>query len=698
MADFIVSFSQTIQHLGVFGYWIVFLAAFLESLVFIGALLPGGTIIIIAGFLSAQGYLDIGDLIWFAAAGSILGDGISYWLGTKGTRFFHNENRILKLSHIEKGREFFKKHGNKSVFLGRHLGPLRAIVPFLAGLSKMDTWTFLFWNTISAFSFAISSLFAGYLSGKTIKATVGIWSTRIELFLFLFLFFSLFVWFLVKKSRYFFIFIRSIGRSIKWAIISNPDVKRLLRRYPRFFAFLGQRLRKDKFFGLPLTLLFIAFLFTLFLFLGVVQDIVTSDQIVALDVRVSSLLLMFRNAKLVTIFLWITLLGKLQIVLSLAVVVSFLCYIWRKNFYILPLWIAIAGSEFFGFLGKITIHRQRPDVAVYTERLSSFPSGHAVIAVVLYGFIAYILFRAVKKWRYKINIVFVNILLVLAVGFSRLYLGAHFLSDVWGGYLLGFLWLIIGITLSEWIISKKKRSILIPVKRVRIISSLLIAGELLFYIGFALQYRPIFTIIQEPQDTIIGSTVEDISLHTLPAYTEALTGENQEPLSFILAADNDEAFITIMGQAGWYLADEVTLFSFTHLIKAAFLNESYSMAPITPSFWNANAHTFGFEKPTQKNSVRERHHARFWRTQFKTREGKRLYVGTASFDSGIKWFSFSHIVDPNIDGEREFLFSDLQSTGEVRYSQKRQFVPPSIGKNFGGDEFFTDGKVYIFSF
>ena len=146
--EFFTSLLPTIEHLGIIGYWLVLFVSFIESLAFVGEFVPGGVFVIFAGFLSAQGYFDLGDLIWFAAIGSILGDNLSYWLGSKGMRFFRNKNRILKLSHLEKGELFFKKHGEKSILLGRFIGPLRPIVPFVAGLFKMRQRTFLFWNKI----------------------------------------------------------------------------------------------------------------------------------------------------------------------------------------------------------------------------------------------------------------------------------------------------------------------------------------------------------------------------------------------------------------------------------------------------------------------------------------------------------------------------------------------------------------------
>jgi undecaprenyl-diphosphatase len=179
--DFVNTLLPHIENLGVWGYWLVFAVALFESLAFVGAILPGATIVVFSGFLSAQGYLDFGDLIWFAAIGAIMGDNLSYYLGTKGTRLFKNENKFLKEHHIDAGKIYFKKHGNKSIFLARFISPLRPIVPFIAGLTKMDFRPFIFWNVLSAFLWAIVNLALGYFFGGALGA-VEKWTGRVSIF------------------------------------------------------------------------------------------------------------------------------------------------------------------------------------------------------------------------------------------------------------------------------------------------------------------------------------------------------------------------------------------------------------------------------------------------------------------------------------------------------------------------------------
>ncbi len=198
--DFIFQLFPTFENLGIFGYWVAFLAAFLESLAIVGTFIPGAIIVVIFGFLCAQDYFNIINLIWFVAIGAILGDVVSYYLGTKGKMFFKNENKLLHISHLETGEEFFRKHGNKSIFLGRFIGPLRAIVPFVAGLSRMDIKVFLFWNITSGILWAIIHVLIGYFFGGTLSV-VEAWMGRIGFIIVGLILVSIVVYFVYKKGR-----------------------------------------------------------------------------------------------------------------------------------------------------------------------------------------------------------------------------------------------------------------------------------------------------------------------------------------------------------------------------------------------------------------------------------------------------------------------------------------------------------------
>ena len=135
--DLINHILPSIEHFHVGGYWIAFFAALLETTVGIGLILPGSTIILFLGALSARGYLDTGDLLWFAILGAILGDNINYYLGRRyGAKWLEKGFWFLKSNHIEKARYFMDAHGAKSVFLGRFIPSVKEVVPFIAGSVK----------------------------------------------------------------------------------------------------------------------------------------------------------------------------------------------------------------------------------------------------------------------------------------------------------------------------------------------------------------------------------------------------------------------------------------------------------------------------------------------------------------------------------------------------------------------------------
>jgi len=350
-------------------------------------------------------------------------------------------------------------------------------------------------------------------------------------------------------------------------------------------------------------------------------------------------------------------------------------------------------------LGKIVFHRPRPEFPVYVETSFSFPSGHATIAIALYGFLAYILIQEVHSWKKKVNIFFGAILLAILIGLSRLYLGVHYVSDILGGYLLGFLWLIVGISIAVYLGSRQTNNIVETIsKKMKILVSLIVVAVMCSYVFIAIAMQPMMNLLSPTHlaPTHLAHATDVFSSDQL-RYTETLTGRQQEPISFLILVQNDDVFVQNFEHAGWLLADRVDLRSMVHIVSAALYKTSYQRAPMTPSFWNAQTHVFGFEKPTDTDTVGERHHARFWDTGYIMGDGRRVFVGTVSFDNQIKW-GITHQISPDIDTERETLFHDLQSAGVISGYTKEKTVDPDLGKNFTGDQFFTDGQLYVIQF
>lgn len=173
-----------------------------------------------------------------------------------------------------------------------------------------------------------------------------------------------------------------------------------------------------------------------------------------MDLSLANSLYALRDPFWVQIFLGITLLGKWWVAAIIVLATAVIFYLKDCKKYITPFLISVGGSFITGFLGKIIWQRPRPlAVAVYTESSWSFPSGHAILAVSLYGFLIYFFWKTLKKQPHKLAVLFFGLLVIIAVGFSRLYLGVHYLSDVLAGYLIGLVWL--GLSLA--IVNKKSR-------------------------------------------------------------------------------------------------------------------------------------------------------------------------------------------------------------------------------------------------
>jgi undecaprenyl-diphosphatase len=151
-------------------YLVVFLISLAESLAVVGLLVPGTLLLVGIGTLVSNGVLAWPITLVAAITGAIAGDGISYLLGRhyKGQiRQFWPFSRKPQL--LQLGEVFFHRHGGKSVFLARFIGPVRPIVPLIAGMLNMSARQFVIVNIISAVCWACAYIVPGVVLGQSLR-------------------------------------------------------------------------------------------------------------------------------------------------------------------------------------------------------------------------------------------------------------------------------------------------------------------------------------------------------------------------------------------------------------------------------------------------------------------------------------------------------------------------------------------------
>lgn len=152
------------------GYSGLFAIVFAESGLFFGFFLPGDSLLFTAGFLAAQGFLDIRLLVPLLFIAAVLGDNVGYAFGRRvGPRLFTREESLLfKPRHIIRAREFFKVHGSRAIFFCRFIPIVRTFVPIVAGIADMPYRTFIIYNILGGAAWAAGVTLLGYFLGETI--------------------------------------------------------------------------------------------------------------------------------------------------------------------------------------------------------------------------------------------------------------------------------------------------------------------------------------------------------------------------------------------------------------------------------------------------------------------------------------------------------------------------------------------------
>jgi undecaprenyl-diphosphatase len=689
----------SLEHFRTLGYWIAFFAALLETTFLLGLFIPGSTVLLLLGVYAAGGHLDWGILLIFAIVGAVLGDNINFWLGRRyGHQWVENGIGFFTPKHFLSTQQFFQAHGGKSVFLGRFIPSIKELVPFIAGTMEMPQRKFMLWNILGAIGWGIQWLGAGYLFAQSLNLA-HVWISRIGMAV-LFIALLLFLFWLIKRwlisyGQPVITMTGSILRSVKAAIINNPDVHKLVQKHPRFFSFIQKRLDRSHFFGLPVTLLGLAFFYVLMLFAGIVEDFLTSDPIIAVDHHVAQLIPFFRGSEINAFFYWITELGSLQIVLPLLIVSGLVFWILRKPLLILPLLASSLGAFTITLLGKLAFHRPRPDEALLLEHSYSFPSGHATQAVALYGFIAYLLIRNNSQWKSRVNLFFIGALVILLIGLSRMILGVHYLSDIWAGYLVGALCLIIGISITEWLVATGKLTweYSIPA-RSRITASLVAAAFLLYYASAAILYPANWLAKPTPISTPLQTDITRQLIKQQTQYTKTFLGETQQPLSVVFSAKDESQLLLKLHQAGWKDADKPSLKNLLRLGKEGM---DYTSPPIAPAFWNNQLNDFALEKPWQIQGISMIVTLRLWNTSYhltSSQSKQIIVVGTVRAFDQMQWMLLHHVY-ADIDSSRKVLLNSLQQSGELQTFCELPFISPETNNYLLGSKFFTRGQLLL---
>ena len=226
--------------------------------------------------------------------------------------------------------------------------------------------------------------------------------------------------------------------------------------------------------------------------------------------------------------------------------------------------------------------------------------------------------------------------------------------------------------------------------RLILLLSILVGTLGLGYLLFAYEFIPVTWRLVERRHPALD-------VIATRAYTSF--GIPGDPLNIAFVGSETDLHQRML-QAGWYPADPVTFSSSLRIAKASVLHKPYPDAPVSDLFVSGHRQLYAFEQADGGDPSR-RHHVRFWLIPVFDNIERPLWIGAATYDSGIGLShttgQITHHIASDVDKERDKLINDLQRNGDIVLKWVDPFQKVREGKNGGGDRFVTDGRLAIFS-
>jgi undecaprenyl-diphosphatase len=425
--------SDLMEWLKLHPHWaglVVMIVSALESFLVVGLFVPGTVVMFGIGAMIAAGSMELLPTLGWAIVGAVLGDGASYFIG----RHYHQHLRVMWpfRNHprmIARGVDFFHRHGGKSILLARFVGPVRPLVPAVAGMLNMPVRRFLVINILSAFIWAPVYIVPGILFGASLGVAMEI-AGRLAVLLVVLLAVLWLSWWLVRRIA------RSFEPHTKAVQLGILDWSRQHRAIEPLASAL---LDPDHPEARGMTVLTGLLLLASAAFLVLISHLAPDTLLDNFDLYLFNHLQQLRSPFGDRLLIPVTQLGDSIFLYSFTALISG-WLLWRRNWRATLHWlVTVACVALLTWTVKLFTAVQRPPLADPAAFNHAFPSAHASLSVAVYGFLAVLLARELaRNWRWVPYSIAVFI--VVAIGFSRLYLGVHWFTDVLGGWSLGLAW------------------------------------------------------------------------------------------------------------------------------------------------------------------------------------------------------------------------------------------------------------------
>jgi membrane protein DedA with SNARE-associated domain/membrane-associated phospholipid phosphatase len=422
--------------LGDLTYALVGLLAFLETGAFVGLVFPGETAVIIGGALAGQGENSVVlmiAIVWFCAWA---GDTVSFLLGQRLGRGFvlrHGPKVRITEERFGQVESYFQRHGGKTILIGRFIGLVRALAPFIAGSSGMAYRAFVPYSVLGTGLWAAAFTLLGYFISENINEATELASRGVFVFGAVVATVVAVVlavrFFRVRENR------QRLARRMD-AVPALRPVVALGRRIEPQVRFVWNRLTPGGL-GLEFTTLMAVLAVALFVLIGFAVVLSEDPGPTPGDAEALDVIEELRVDWLSDVAEAVTVLGSAPVTLAVGAAAAIVLALRRRWAEAGVLVAALAICHIALPLIRDAIDRPRPPDPLVDVSGGAYPSAHATYSV-LYTWLALTITLRVRPGLANASLLIaVGVALTAAIGLSRAYLGVHFLSDVSGGWALG---------------------------------------------------------------------------------------------------------------------------------------------------------------------------------------------------------------------------------------------------------------------